>query len=149
VNAWLEPRFTADVDVTAAATPDEMERLRRGLLAAGFRVARAHGATLPSGPDFVRFVRDDLALVLEVQAAKTPLQRDVVKRAVASASGIRVATAEDLLVLKLIADRPKDQGDLDGLARLAGIDWAYVEARAREWDLAPRLAALRAATQRR
>ncbi len=144
VNAWLEPRFTADVDLTAASTSEEMGRLRRGLLAAGFRVAREHGAALPSGPDFVRFVAPDGELLLEVQAAKTTFQREVVRRAVASSSGLRVATIEDLIVLKLIADRPKDQGDLDGLARLPGIDWAYVERWAREWEVGARLERLRA-----
>jgi hypothetical protein len=34
VNAWLEPRFTADVDVTVAADPAALARLRlAGLLA--------------------------------------------------------------------------------------------------------------------
>jgi hypothetical protein len=143
VNAWLEPRFTADVDLTAASTPDEMARLRRGLIGAGFRVAREHGAALASGPDFVRFVAPDGALLLEVQAAKTPLQRELVQRAVVASSGLRVATVEDLLVLKLIADRPKDQGDLHGLAQLPGVDWSYVERWAREWDVADRVGRLR------
>jgi len=148
VNVWLEPRFTADVDLTAASTPEEFERLRRGLLAAGFSVAREHGAALPSGPDFVRFVARGGELLLEVQAAKTPLQREVVERAVATPSGLRVATVEDLIVLKLIADRPKDQGDLDGLARLPGIDWSYVERWAREWGVEAGLRALRVASSR-
>lgn len=125
-----------------------MEHLRRGLLAAGFRVAQEHGAALPSGPDFLRFAAADGALLLEIQAVKTPLQREVVERAVATPSGLRVATVEDLIVLKLIADRPKDQGDLDGLARLPGIDWGYVERWAEEWGLATRLRALRAAISR-
>jgi len=143
VNVWLEPRFTADVDLTAASTPEEMARLRRGLLAAGFRVTLEHGAALASGPDFVRFVAPDGELLLEVQAAKTPLQREVVERAVATPSGLRVASVEDLIVLKLIADRPKDQGDLHGLAQLPGVDWAYVERQANEWGVEARLERLR------
>jgi hypothetical protein len=145
VNAWLEPRFTADVDLTAASTPEEMARLRSGLLAAGFRVAREHGAALPSGPDFVRFAAPDGVLSLEVQAAKTPLQRELLQRAVVTRSGLRVATAEDLIVLKLIADRPKDQGDLHGLAQLPGVDWSYVERWAGEWGVSERLERLRRA----
>lgn len=148
MNAWLEPRFTADVDLTAASTAQEMQRLRDGLLAAGFQVAREHGAGLPSGPDFVRFAAPGGELLIEVQAAKTPLQREVVRRAVASGSGLRVATAEDLIVLKLIADRPKDQGDLDGLARLPGIDWVHVERWAAAWGLEDRLRRLRAQASR-
>lgn len=32
VNAWLEPRFTADIDVTARIDPPAMLRLRRACL---------------------------------------------------------------------------------------------------------------------
>ena len=46
-------------------------------------------------------------------------------------------------MFKLIADPEKDQADLRGLAALPGLDWAYVAARAEEWDLGDRLARLR------
>jgi hypothetical protein len=91
----------------------------------------------------VRFVAPDGALLLEVQAAKTPLQREVVERAVVTPSGLRVATVEDLIVLKLIADRPKDQGDLHGRAQLPAVDWSYVEHWAGEWGVSDRLERLR------
>jgi len=50
--------------------------------------------------------------------------------------------------MKLIANRPKDQLDLLGLLGLDGIDWAYVEAWASEWDVAERLLELRATVAR-
>ena len=42
VNAVLEPRFTADIDVTIAADVAALQRVRSALLAAGFRVEREH-----------------------------------------------------------------------------------------------------------
>ena len=90
----------------------------------------------PSGPDFVRFVSADAAVVLEMQ---TEFQREVIRRAVSSTSGLRVATVEDLIVLKLIADRPKDQADLDGLLTLGAVDRAYVEKWATAWGVLDRL----------
>jgi hypothetical protein len=55
-------------------------------------------------------------------------------RAGASEHGdLRVATAEDLIVLKAIANRAKDQGDLAGLTKLQNLDWAYIDAAAKEW----------------
>jgi hypothetical protein len=81
--------------------------------------------------------------VIEVQTAKTRYQHDVEQRA-APAGGVRVASPEDLIVLKLIADRPKDQEDLRGLARLPSIDWSYVERCAEEWRVQGRLLRLRA-----
>ena len=85
----------------------------------------------------------DRSLLIEVQAAKTDLQHEVIRRAVRVGDGPAIATVEDLLVLKLIANRPKDRGDLVGLAALPGIDWAYVERWAAEWGFGAALAHLR------
>lgn len=142
VNAWLEPRFTADVDVTVHAPPATMDRLKAVLASHGYRVTGEHGATQPSGPDFVRFVSDGAGITLEVQASKTAFQREVLRRA-AAAGTPRIATPEDLIVLKLIANRPKDRIDLLGLLQLDGLDWAYVERWAAAWDVVDRLRALR------
>jgi hypothetical protein len=143
VNAWLEPRFTADIDITARVDVPAMSRLRSAFSGAGYEATVEHGAHLPSGPDFVRFASADRLTLVEIQAAKTALQHEVIRRARASAEGIRVATPEDLIVLKLIADRPKDRQDLLGLVALPDLDWAHVEHWAAEWGVAERLAALR------
>lgn len=143
VNAWLEPRFTADVDITVQAGPEEVQRLGNLLAARGYRATREHGAALPSGPDFLRFVSEDGALILEVQTAKTEFQREVLRRAAVRHNGSHVATPEDLIVMKLIAHRPKDRIDLLGLVALPGLDWSYVERWADEWQVRDRLDALR------
>jgi hypothetical protein len=145
VNAWLEPRLTADLDLTVEAGRDPMARLRRLMHAEGYRVSREHGADLPSGPDFVRFTSADGALMLELQAAKTEFQRELIRRAVGR---LRIATVEDLIVMKLIANRPKDRADLDGLVRLEGIDWSYVERWAAEWEVVELLRRVRAQAER-
>ncbi|MEX2205823.1 MAG: nucleotidyl transferase AbiEii/AbiGii toxin family protein [Myxococcota bacterium] len=67
VNVWLEPRFTADIDVTVQADPAAFARLREVLAAARFRVDAEHGADLASGPDFVRFGSPDRGIRLEIQ----------------------------------------------------------------------------------
>jgi hypothetical protein len=82
VNAWLEPRFTADIDVTVVAGSDTIATLKRILAALGLAVSRQYGSELPSGPDFVRFASPDGAVILEVQTAKTAFQRELVDRAV-------------------------------------------------------------------
>jgi hypothetical protein len=148
VNAWIEPRVTADVDVTADADAAAMRRLSTILAKAGWTLERQHGTTEASGPDFVRFVSVDGLVSLEVQAAKTDLQREVIRRAAVAEDGVRVATPEDLLVLKLIADRAKDQGDLAALAALPTIDWPYVERWAEAWGIRDALVRVRSATGR-
>jgi len=144
VNARTEPRLTADVDVTALLGPAGFARLEAAFAANGMSVTRAEGRGLPSGPDFVRFGALDDAVVVEVQAAKTELQRALIERAVAGEDRVRVATPEDLIVLKLIANRPKDRIDLLGLLALPSLDWSYVERRASEWEVSDLLASFRA-----
>ncbi len=135
VNAWIEPRLTADIDVTAQISSADLARLKDRLAAERLTLTRAEGMDLPSGPDFVRFASGDRTVVVEIQAAKTELQRAVIARAIRAEDGVRVATAEDLIVLKLIANRPKDQVDLLGLAALPSLDWPYIERWAAEWEM--------------
>jgi len=143
VNAWLEPRFTGDVDIVVAAGSDDFDRLKQILADQGFAVTREHGAEQPSGPDFVRFESASSPLIIEVQAAKTRLQSETIRRAAPGSTGARIATVEDLIVMELIADRRKDQVDLVGLAALPEIDWAYVEHWADEWQISDRLKRIR------
>jgi len=143
VNVWLEPRATIDVDVTVYADPTGHRRLRDVLVQEGYTVSREDGTALPSGPDFSRFVTRDESMVIEIQAAKTDFQRELVSRAVAAEDGLRIATPEDLIVLKLLAYRPKDRIDLSGLAELPDLDWLYVEKWAAEWDVRSRLEEVR------
>ena len=143
VNAWIEPRFTADIDVTVEAGVEKVRRLSTVLAEAGYRIVAQHGDE-PSGPDFVRFRSNDEHVTFEFQAAKTELQRELIRRAQTRLRGLRVATAEDLILLKLIANRPKDRLDMIGLCRLPVVDWEYVERWAEEWELAELLERIRA-----
>lgn len=143
VNVWVEPRVTADIDVTAELSASDATRLVRVFEADGFTCDRVNGDVQPSGPDFVRLVSADGIVVVEVQTAKTAYQRCVIERAVASHDRVRVATPEDLIVLKLIADRPKDRADLAALTALPDLDWDHVERWAAEWQVEDRLRRLR------
>jgi hypothetical protein len=143
VNVWVEPRFTADVALTVAADAAALARARKLLEATGYAIAFEEGAGLPSGPDFLRFCRGPDDPPIELQAAKTRLQHDLIARAERSEEGVAIATPEDLILLKLIAHRPKDLADLAGLLALPGIDWSYIEEGAREWEVLDRLERLR------
>lgn len=142
VNVWLEPRLTADVDLTIEADPNQLARLEQALDELGFTLATSIGKD-SSGPDFLRFRSSTGSVVLELQAAKTAFQREVIRRAIPTDEGLRVATPEDLIVLKLIASRPRDEIDLLGLCALPSLDWDYVNRWAREWEVVETLRRVR------
>lgn len=139
VNAWIEPRLTADIDIVAIAPADRVAQARAVLAGQGYVAEVEPAADLASGPDFMRFTAPGNSIVLEIQVAKTEFQSEVVRRARTGENGIRIATPEDLIIMKLIAYRPKDRIDLEGLIQLPELDWSYVERWAAEWDVADRL----------
>ena len=144
VNAWVEPRLTRDIDVTVSADASALERLKKAFVDTGWRVVEELGGHEPSGPDFIRFTRGDQEPPVEVQVAKTAFQQRLLERATPTSGGaVPVATVEDLIVLKLIAARKKDEADLDALGRLPDVDWAYVERWAEAWEVTRRLEELR------
>ncbi len=145
-NHWARARMTFDVDFTVVADAVGEQALAAALTAAGFVVMREQRPRAPSGPDFVQFYNPGNQHMVEFQAAKTPFQELLIRRAVpiGGPGSLRVATREDLIVLKLIAFRDKDQDDLRELAVADGLDWSYVEQWAEEWDVRERLARLRA-----
>ncbi|KKL97764.1 hypothetical protein LCGC14_1831140 [marine sediment metagenome] len=142
VNAWVEPRFTSDFDITVQAGQQALERLEKVLAQEGLTAVAQEGADQPAGPDFVRFTSRDGSIDLEVQIARTEFQSEAITRA-RTAGDLRVATPEDLIVMKLIAYRTKDRADLAGLVELPDVDWDYVERWAAEWDVSDRLARVR------
>ena len=115
-------------------------RLEAQLAVEGVAESDERAPGLPSGPDFQRDRSSDRRIIDELQTAKTSFQHEMTRRARPSASGLRVATPEDLLVLELIADRQNDARDLAALAALPRIDGSYVEPWSRELGVDDRVA---------
>jgi hypothetical protein len=144
-NYWAIPRLTFDLDITVMADARAEEAVLAAMQAAGFTVLRAQERESPSGPAFVQLYNPETHHVVEFQAAKTPYQQLLVERAVPmpGAEPLRVATREDMVVLKLIAFRDKDRDDLRELSRVEGLDWDYIEHWAEEWEVVDRLSQVR------
>jgi hypothetical protein len=144
-NFWREPRYTNDIDFNVVADAKVAAELRNRLVAHGYEVVREQTPDATSGPDFLRFILPGTRKIVEFQAAKTPYQELTIKRAVMAAPDqpFPVATAEDVIVLKLIANRPKDHRDMVSLGMIDGLDWDYIEHWAEIWGVAETLANLR------
>ena len=125
------PRLTEDIDVTLGVEPDRLRDLRAVCDQLGLVV-------LPGDPE--AFVRETFVLParhpgtgmrVDFVFSTTPYERQAIERAgsvaIAGAS-VRVATAEDLILHKLFAGRPRDIEDAESVVRRKGgeLDWAYV-----------------------
>ena len=127
-----EPRFTADIDLVVLLDVDEALSLVRDLGPSPFE---------PLFPDVEEIVQKAFLLPLrhtttdvtvDCALGMTGFERQVVERATPVGVGeteLPVATAEDLILLKLLAARPRDTEDAHRIVvrQAASLDWAYLE----------------------
>ncbi len=134
------PRVTKDVDLVVLADDGDIARL--------LLLGREHGVA-PRVADAVAFARESRVLLLkhepsgieiDLALAGLAFEREVIERAVErSVRGVsfRVATPEDIVVMKAIAMRPRDMADIGAildawheldLPRIRGVLKAFTQA---------------------
>lgn len=132
-----QPRATVDVDMVLATDVDAALELVQQLSTSRFR---------PLFADVEQVVQESLILPLRhrEQGVKVDLmiglsgfERLAVDRAQlceVAGTTIPVATAEDLIIMKSLAGRPRDEQDLEGLVIAQGdaLDWTYCDRMANE-----------------
>jgi len=136
---WGEPRATIDVDVTVSV--DE-QNLSATVSAIG---AKFH---LPIS-DPVAFVEQTRVLPLDtaegvridVIFALLPFEFEAIRRAKdvrVAGRTVHVVTPEDLVLMKVISERPRDLADAEAIVRrrAGDLDRAYLEPRIREFATA-------------
>lgn len=134
VLVWGEFRLTKDVDVLVDLQSAGPSRLLAEAAALGLTWDAAEAALLVEG-GFLRLDADSSdGIPIDVLVADTTFHRQVVARGVEvdfAGRTLRLATAEDVILLKLIAFRPQDTLDLDALfrQRASRLDVEYL----REW----------------
>jgi hypothetical protein len=151
-NAYAEPRATRDVDFVVEADRAGFPVLERALAKIGFERATTVAEPGDEVPDLVLY-RDAAGRRIDILFAHTAFERSALSRRTTLSPLLGpkayVVSPEDLVVYKLIADRPQDRADIVAVveaqvARGAPLDWAYVEHWCDVWDLRDRLTKLRA-----
>jgi predicted nucleotidyltransferase len=136
-----EARLTQDIDVTLSASPDRLIDV----------LAACEAARLnPLPEDAEQFVRETFVLPAEHESgvrvdfifSVTPYEAQAIERAVGVEIGgttVPVAGAEDLILHKLFAGRPRDLEDAAGVVRRkrAELDWDYLRRWAAEFSYVP------------
>ena len=137
-----EPRLTQDIDVTLGVSPERLPDVLAACTALNLQV-------LPE--DTADFVRDTFVLPASDEAtgirvdlifSTTPYEAEAIARAVhveVRGQAVPFATAEDLILHKLFAGRPRDLEDTRGVVRRKGpeLDWEYMRRWAAQFALIP------------
>jgi hypothetical protein len=137
VGLWKNPRGTRDVDLLIAVEPPSLPSLYAALAAAGMR-PRTNPLPLELGgirvalfdlriPDTLMDIHVDL-LFADSEYHRTALSRRVPAILPISNLEVSVLAVEDMIILKLLANRMIDRADVVALlqANRAQIDFGYL-----------------------
>lgn len=114
------PRLTRDIDVTVLLEPDATPELLTAL--PGFRSLVDDPATFAAETRVVPVESADGTRV-DVILAGLPFEEEAIARARTEQLGtarVRVCTPEDLVVMKILSDRPRDLTDVEGIVARVG-----------------------------
>ncbi|HPO13885.1 MAG TPA: hypothetical protein PLI09_10605 [Candidatus Hydrogenedentes bacterium] len=124
-------RTTLDIDVLIVLEETKWD--------AALALAGKHGL-VPRISDCMAFARKSRVLLLnhhpsgvdvDVVIAGLPFEQELVQNAGLSEAGaikMHVARREDLIIMKAVAQRPRDMADIEGMLNSASyIDWPYIE----------------------
>jgi hypothetical protein len=135
VRVWSIPRATWDVDVTVAAEPDDLARLQREFEGRGYSMPAVYDSgwrDAVGGMPVVKFrwYVPGGDLDVDIFLVETPFQQSLIqrrRRAPADGIDMWVASAEDLILLKLVASRRRDLVDVADILFMQGqLDEKYM-----------------------
>jgi hypothetical protein len=132
---WGRPRLTEDIDIKVDVPEPAWSSFVDGL---------SRRFTLLVG-DALAFVRDTLVVPVSTRTgvrvdlvmAALPYERAAIARAASVAVGersVKISTAEDLILHKIISDRPRDRDDVEGVIVRQGpkLDRTYLDPKVQE-----------------
>jgi hypothetical protein len=131
VLRWGEPRFTRDADVTLLCPFGGEDEVSAPLLDSGYR------GRIPDAREFARrnrvlLLQSSDGVPIDIALAALPFEEGVVERSslfeFEARSALRTCSAEDLMILKLFAFRPRDVLDAETVVirQRAALDWQYI-----------------------
>ena len=130
VSVWGEPRLTRDIDMKVLIQRQDRARLLEILRAFTPLNENPEEAFRRHG---VAFFRDPNGIRIDVMLADTIFDETAIERAgtitLSSGKTIRVCTAEDLIVYKMLSTRSKDRADVESVIQKQGdeLDDGYIE----------------------
>jgi predicted nucleotidyltransferase len=132
---WGEPRATLDIDVTVWVDDPNLAQAIQAFKSA-FHVL-VHDPESFVSQTRVLPVETSHGVRVDVIFGQLPFEEEAIRRArdiAMAGTTVRVCSAEDLVLMKIISDRERDLGDARGVVRrrIDELDRAYLEPRIRE-----------------
>jgi len=126
-----EPRFTADVDVVVGIDLDRALRLIDSIERSPFRPLFTDVAEVVQRAFILPLRHVATGIRVDMAIGLTGFERQLIARATEAQLGGRsvpVATAEDLILLKVLAGRPRDIEDVSRIVLRQGssLNWSYL-----------------------
>ncbi len=112
---WGRPRSTTDVDITVQLQPDESADFCADMEAAGFSLRVSDAGEFIAKTRVLPFHHRASGWPLDVVLAGPGLEELFLRRATIEEIGgvaVPVATPEDIIIMKILAGRAKDIGDV-------------------------------------
>lgn len=127
---WGVPRTTQDVDITVQVAEEDLPDFVREI-GKGFSI-------LPTAPE--EFVKETRVLPVQTSNgiridlifAGLPYEETALRRArqvEVQGVGVRICSPEDLIIHKILSERPRDREDVEGIFRQQGsnLDFVYLD----------------------
>ena len=143
------PRPTYDVDLTINADAKQLQTLFAGAEEIGYTVPDAYksgGLDRVADMPIVKlrtWLADGKGIDIDLFVSESTFQESLMSRRIAyefKGRKLTVVTPEDLVLLKLLANRPRDIGDVQDILFMQGeLDETYLNNWAKELGIADRL----------
>lgn len=132
-----EPRTTADVDLVLAIDVEQALGLLDRLESTNFEPLFSDMSAVVQQAFLMPLRHTQTGIKVDLAIGLSGFERQTIERAdvmMLAGCQVPVATAEDLIIMKSLAGRPRDEQDLQGIAIAQGnlLDWSYCEQTARE-----------------
>ena len=133
---WGEPRVTQDVDLTLLTRFGDEEKFIDILLK--HFIPRLNNAAQFALTRRVLLIQSSTGIGIDIALGGLPFEESAVRRSsnciFEKSISLRTCSAEDLIVFKAFADRPRDWIDVEGiLIRQADLlDWKYIKKQLQE-----------------
>lgn len=137
-----EPRLTQDIDITLGVGPDQLAEVLTVCESLALKPLPEDLAGFVSRTFVLPALDESSGIRVDFIFSTTPYEQQAISRAEQVEMGgtsVAFAAAEDLILHKLFAGRPRDLEDVRGVVRRKGhdLDWDYLAEWAKAFSVVP------------